>query len=184
MAPISRKLTEGNFDALTFMQPLRVHQYRSGQRRAGCLGRSLNYASTVQFSLEPRHSPKPTKNPLVESQAYVSSSCGVGVVCCGSVRKSEASAYYDFDYSNECGYGAHRLVFVLPPHSNNFKSGPHHYMLWYTDERTAAAQPIADASEFTFYSGLSNIDFELGDGNPAAVAIRFNVAQHSFISQI
>jgi hypothetical protein len=80
------------------------------------------------------------------------------------------------------GYGAHRPVFVLPPHSSDFESGPHHYMLWYTDERTAAAQPIADASEFTFYSGLSNIDFELGDGNPAAVAIRFNVAQHSFIT--
>ncbi len=55
-------------------------------------------------------------------------------------------------------------------------------MLWYTDERTPPGQPIADASEFTFYSGLSNIDFEMGDDNPAAVAIRFNVAQHSFIT--
>ena len=55
-------------------------------------------------------------------------------------------------------------------------------MLWFADERTPAGQPIADASEFTFYSALTNIDFELNEGNPAAVAIRFNVAQHSFIS--
>jgi hypothetical protein len=80
------------------------------------------------------------------------------------------------------GYGAHRPVFVLPPHSDDFQSSPDHYILWYTDERTPSGQPIADASEFTFYSGLSNINFELGDGNPAAVAIRFNVAQHSFIT--
>ncbi len=80
------------------------------------------------------------------------------------------------------GYGAHRPVFVLPPHSGDFQSSPDHYMLWYTDERTPPGQPIADASEFTFYSGLSNIDFEMGDRNPAAVAIRFNVAQHSFVT--
>ena len=80
------------------------------------------------------------------------------------------------------GYGAHRPVFILPPRSGAFKNGASHYMVWYTDERTPPSQPIADASEFTFYSGLSNIDFELGDGNPTAVAIRFNVAQHSFIT--
>ena len=31
---------------------------------------------------------------------------------------------------------------------------------------------------------MSNIDFEIGDGNAAAVAIRFHVAQHSFLSHI
>ena len=55
-------------------------------------------------------------------------------------------------------------------------------MLWFTDERPRAGQPIGDASEFTFFSAVSNIDFEIGDGNPAAVAVRFNVAQHSFVS--
>lgn len=80
------------------------------------------------------------------------------------------------------GYGQHRPVFVLPGHTADFQTGPDHYMLWYTDERTPAGQPIADASEFTFYSALSNIDFQLEEGNPSAVAIRFNVAQHSFIT--
>jgi sugar lactone lactonase YvrE len=31
---------------------------------------------------------------------------------------------------------------------------------------------------------MSNIDFEIGDGNPAAVAIRFHVAQHGFLTHM
>jgi hypothetical protein len=80
------------------------------------------------------------------------------------------------------GYGARRPVFVLAPNTPGFQDGQGRYMLWFTDERTPPGQPIADASEFTFFSALSNIDFEIGEGNPAAVAIRFNVAQHSFVS--
>ncbi|MFZ1013700.1 MAG: glycosyl hydrolase family 28-related protein [Terracidiphilus sp.] len=43
---------------------------------------------------------------------------------------------------------------------------------------------IADANPNTFYSAMSNIDFEIGAGNPAAIAIRFHVAQHSYLSHI
>jgi hypothetical protein len=43
---------------------------------------------------------------------------------------------------------------------------------------------IADAGAGTFYSAMSNIDFEIGDGNPAAVAIRFHVAQHAYLSHM
>jgi sugar lactone lactonase YvrE/plasmid stabilization system protein ParE len=80
------------------------------------------------------------------------------------------------------GYGGRRPVFVLTPNTPGFQAGADRYMLWFTDERTPEGQPIADASEFTFFSAVSNIDFEIGEGNPAAVAIRFNVAQHSFVS--
>ena len=48
----------------------------------------------------------------------------------------------------------------------------------------AANDDIADANRNTFYSAMSNIDFEIGDGNPAAIAIRFHVAQHSFLSHM
>jgi hypothetical protein len=44
--------------------------------------------------------------------------------------------------------------------------------------------PIVDATEFTLFSGMSNIDFELQDGNPAAIAIRFHVAQHSELTHM
>lgn len=80
------------------------------------------------------------------------------------------------------GFGAKRPVFILGRGTPGFQKGASRYMLWFTDERTRAGQPIADASEFTFYSGVMNIDFQLGEGNPAAVAIRFNVAQHGFIT--
>ncbi len=43
---------------------------------------------------------------------------------------------------------------------------------------------IADADEDTFYSAMSNIDFEIGAGNPAAIAIRFHVAQHAYLSHM
>jgi len=43
---------------------------------------------------------------------------------------------------------------------------------------------VADADQNTFYSAITNIDIETGDGNPAAVAVRFHVAQHAFLSHM
>lgn len=43
---------------------------------------------------------------------------------------------------------------------------------------------IWDANPSTFYSAMSNIDVEIGDGNPAATAIRFRCAQHCFLSNM
>ena len=43
---------------------------------------------------------------------------------------------------------------------------------------------IADANPNTFYSAMSNIDFKIGDGNPAATAIRFHAAQHAYLSHM
>ncbi|GAA0325752.1 hypothetical protein GCM10009087_40110 [Sphingomonas oligophenolica] len=43
---------------------------------------------------------------------------------------------------------------------------------------------IADANPGTFYSALSNVDFVIGKGNPAAAAIRFHAAQHAYLSHI
>ena len=43
---------------------------------------------------------------------------------------------------------------------------------------------VADANPNTFYSAMSNIDIEIGDGNPAAVGVRFHVAQHSFLTHM
>lgn len=43
---------------------------------------------------------------------------------------------------------------------------------------------VADANSSTFNSAISNIDVEIGAGNPAAAAIRFRVAQHAFLSHM
>lgn len=43
---------------------------------------------------------------------------------------------------------------------------------------------IWDANPSTFYSAMSNIDIEIGAGNPAATGIRFRIAQHGFLSNM
>lgn len=43
---------------------------------------------------------------------------------------------------------------------------------------------IADANPGTFYPAVSNVDFEIGAGNPAATAIRFHAAQHAYLAHI
>ncbi len=87
------------------------------------------------------------------------------------------------------GYGAHRPVFVLGPNTPGFQEGHEflgtgRYMLQFASRRSREGQPVVDGNEFTFYSGINNIDFEIGPGNPAAIAIRFHVAQHSFLEHM
>src|ERR1035438_3891360 len=43
---------------------------------------------------------------------------------------------------------------------------------------------VPDANPGTFYSAMSNVDIEIGQGNPAAVAIRFHVAQHCYLAHM
>lgn len=43
---------------------------------------------------------------------------------------------------------------------------------------------IWDANPSTFYSAMSNVDIEIGAGNPAATAVRFRIAQHGFLSHM
>lgn len=47
-----------------------------------------------------------------------------------------------------------------------------------------ASDAVFDATSTTFYSALANVDFEIGDGNAGAVAVRFRVAQHGFLRHI
>ncbi|HEX4751122.1 MAG TPA: glycosyl hydrolase family 28-related protein [Bryobacteraceae bacterium] len=96
------------------------------------------------------------------------------------------------------GYGPTRPVFVLPANTPGFDQGIS-AMVIFTGLRPTAAgarvpfpppnsvppnSNIADANSGTFYSAMSNIDFEIGDNNPAAVAIRFHVAQHAFLTHM
>ncbi len=99
------------------------------------------------------------------------------------------------------GYGATRPVFLLADRTPGFQTGVG-VMVMFTGARSRGASgsgsrvpfpppdsvppnnAIADANSGTFYSAMSNIDFEIGDGNPAAVAIRFHVAQHAYLSHM
>jgi hypothetical protein len=98
------------------------------------------------------------------------------------------------------GYGATRPVFLLAAKTPGFQKGVG-VMVMFTGGRPRTGgrgfrvpfpppdsvppnSAIGDAGPGTFYSAMSNIDFEIGDGNPAAVAIRFHTAQHSYLSHM
>ena len=99
------------------------------------------------------------------------------------------------------GYGAARPILVLPPNTPGFQKGmgvmvmfaglaPHEhpragYRIAFPPLGSVPPNDdAADANPNTFYSAMSNLDFEIGEGNPAAVAVRFHVAQHSFLAHI
>ncbi len=99
------------------------------------------------------------------------------------------------------GFGATRPVFLLADDTPRFPGGcRRHGDVRRTrpgsgqrgDARVAvppqgsvpATDGIPDAHPSSFYSAMSNIDFSIGTGNAAAVAIRFHVAQHSYLSHM
>jgi len=83
------------------------------------------------------------------------------------------------------GFGPERPVLVLGKSTPGFQGGagdPSRYMIHFTSSRPREGEPIRDANPGTFYSALSNIDFEIGPGNPVAVGVRSHFAQHCFIA--
>jgi hypothetical protein len=99
------------------------------------------------------------------------------------------------------GYGPARPVFLLADNTPGFQQGIGDMVIFTgaspadlarTGSRVPFPPPgsvppnssIADANPNTFYSAMSNIDFEIGAGNPAAIAIRFHVAQHAYLSHM
>ncbi len=117
-------------------------------------------------------------------QQAVNSVRGAGVVLIPEGRYRLGKTVHVWQGIRLIGYGNHRPVFVLGRNTPGFQTGTGRYMIHFADNRPQAGGPIVDASEFTFYSGMNNIDFELQDGNPAAIAVRFHVAQHSMLTHM
>lgn len=84
------------------------------------------------------------------------------------------------------GYGTSRPVFVLGANTSGFQAGTDKYMLFFSGGRGSRGQggPPRDGGAGTFYSAMSNIDIEIGPGNPAAVGVRFHVAQHCYLAHM
>jgi sugar lactone lactonase YvrE len=137
-------------------------------------------------------------------QAAIDKAAGAGregIVFIPAGRYTVTRTIYVWPGVRLVGYGATRPVFVLPPQTPGFQKGMG-VMVLFTGlgpgEHTRAGgriafpppgsvppnDHVADANSSTFYSAMSNIDFEIGDGNPAAVAIRFHVAQHAFLTHM
>lgn len=88
------------------------------------------------------------------------------------------------------GYGKKRPLVFLAPNSPGFQTeasedkGKAKYMFWFTGSLVRPGETPRDAGAGTFYSALSNIDLEIKNGNPYAVALRTHFAQHSFVSHV
>ena len=112
------------------------------------------------------------------------------------------------------GYGASRPVITLGANTPGFQdASKESYMIFFAGGRPGArrggmpggAGPQAgrggrpmgipgagrgedntprDAGAGTFYSAMANIDLEIGDGNPGAVAIRSRYAQHCYLAHM
>ena len=82
------------------------------------------------------------------------------------------------------GYGKNRPVFVLGENTPGYQEGEGNYMIHFVSERPREGGSIRDANPGTFYSGLSNINIEIQDGNPAAIGVRSHFAQHSFLAHV
>ncbi|MDP5277488.1 glycosyl hydrolase family 28-related protein [Sphingomonas sp. DG1-23] len=96
------------------------------------------------------------------------------------------------------GVGAKRPVILLGANTPGFQRGVAHMLIFAGARpgtgpapRAVAFPPpgsvpfnkeVPDANSGTFYSALGNVDFRILGGNPAATAIRFHAAQHSFVS--
>jgi hypothetical protein len=129
---------------------------------------------------------------------------GEGILFVPSGRYRITHTIYVWPAVRVIGYGATRPVFVLADNTPGFQQDLGYMFLFAGGrprpqpridfETGRPARPIegtvppnsniADANPGTFYSAMSNVDFEIGKGNPAAVAIRFHVAQHSYLAHM
>ena len=95
------------------------------------------------------------------------------------------------------GVGPTRPVLLLAPNTPGFQhgvstmlvfGGGDQYQLGKVPVPVPTIVPrdkiVRDANSGTFYSSMSNIDVEIGAGNPAAAAVRFRMAQHAFLSHM
>jgi sugar lactone lactonase YvrE len=110
---------------------------------------------------------------------------GEGVVLVPEGRYRLSAALYVWPGIRLIGYGARRPAFVLGARSAGYqdpkKPG---YMVFFAGRRPTDGTPPPDANPGTFYSALSNVDLEIGEGNPGAVGVRARYAQHCFTSHV
>ena len=130
---------------------------------------------------------------------------GEGIVFIPQGRYRITRTIYLWPGVRVIGYGAERPVFVLGENTPGYQDGIA-YMFFFAGARprpegansprsgyhspptprgvVPPSRAVPDANPGTFYSAICNVDFEIGTGNPGAVAIRFHAAQHAFLSHM
>jgi len=139
---------------------------------------------------------------LLQAAIDKAASTGGGLVFVGPGRYRVTRTLYVWRGVRVIGHGPTRPVFLLPDRTPGFQEGIGLMVLFTSASgpgeaggaatRVPFAPPgtvppnaaIPDANQGTFHSAMSNVDFEIGEGNPAAIAIRFHVAQHGILSHM
>jgi len=126
----------------------------------------------------------------------VQETTGQGIVFLPEGRYRISSTLYIWPGIRLIGCGATRPVIVLPANTPGFLDAAHEKVMFFFAggrpgfgrgrPRNAGAAPtiIPDANPGTFYSAISNIDIEIENGNPGAVAVRARYAQHCFLAHM
>ncbi|PIC00123.1 glycosyl hydrolase family 28-related protein [Caulobacter sp. X] len=122
---------------------------------------------------------------------------GGGVVFLPSGRYRITKTLFLWPGVRVFGVGATRPVIVLGDATPGFQKGVANMVIVAGAKPDPARQvpfpppgsvpfnkDVPDANSGTFYTAMSNVDFEIGKGNPAATAIRFHAAQHAFLSHM
>jgi sugar lactone lactonase YvrE len=116
----------------------------------------------------------------------VASSTGAGVLFVPKGTYRLTKTVYVWPGIRLIGYGSSRPVFTLGENTPGFQEGTDRYMFFFAGGRRSGGNggTPPDGSAGTFYSAMSNLDIEIGPGNPAAVGIRFHVAQHCYLAHM
>ena len=128
------------------------------------------------------------------------SNAGEGIVFVPSGRYRITRTLYVWPGVRLIGYGKTRPVILLADNTPGFQTGVGDMVMFVGGSPASAPRAprrmpfpppgsvppkdVVDAGAGTFYSAMSNIDFEIGAGNPAAIAIRFHAAQHAYLSHM
>ncbi len=162
------------------------------------IGLAASAASVFTTQPEDPHAVVVSGNDGVAVQAAIdkaaASNTREGIVFVPSQRYAFTQTVFVWPGVRLFGIGRTRPVFVLPENTPGFQKSLG-VMVMFTGGKPShvpvppqgAVPPnpnIPDANSGTFYSAMSNIDFEIGNGNPAAVGIRFHVAQHAFLTHM
>ncbi len=122
---------------------------------------------------------------------------GGGVVFVPSGRYRLTRTVYVWPGVRVFGTGPTRPVFVLSDGTPGFEDGLATMIIFTGSGRERPLPPafpppdsvpfdpgIADANPGTAYSAMSNVAFEIGEGNAGAIGVRFHAAQNCYLSHI
>ena len=115
----------------------------------------------------------------------VQEASGEGVVLLPRGRYRLAATLYVWPGIRVIGYGARRPALVLGDRTPGYQDPQSpRYLVFFAGRRPRDGSAPPDANPGTFYSALSNVDLEVGAGNPGAVGVRARYAQHCFTSHV